>query len=116
MDRKQLIAYIKRKYKANPEQLWPKYPGNLVFRHQDNNKWFAIAMEIQKCKLGLDGDEYIDILDIKCEKDMVPSLVETDGFYPAYHMNKANWITVTLNNKLSDDIVKSLIDMSFKLT
>ena len=35
---------------------------------------------------------------------------------PAYHMNKANWISVSLDGSVSDEKVKMLIDMSFRLT
>lgn len=116
MNRKEVAAYIKKKYKANPEALWARYPKHHVFRHKDNNKWFAVVMDIEKSKIGLEGSEHIDVLDVKCEKEMVASLVETEGYYPAYHMNKVNWITVALDAKLSDDTIKSLIDLSYGMT
>ena len=42
----QVFDYIKKKYKVSPEYPWKRYPENAVFRHGDNNKWFALAMEV----------------------------------------------------------------------
>ena len=40
--RMKLFAYIKKKYKVEPEYPWSRYDTNAVFRHVDNKKWFAI--------------------------------------------------------------------------
>ncbi|NCB91806.1 MAG: MmcQ/YjbR family DNA-binding protein [Clostridia bacterium] len=115
MDKKQLETYINGKYNIKPDYMWADAPNHQVYRNKTNRKWFALVMDIPRCKLGLEGDENIDVLDIKCEKDMVFSLLDTEGYFPAYHMNKANWITVILGGSLSDDIIKSLLDMSYGL-
>ncbi len=44
---------MKKKYKAEPEFLWKRFPDYAVFRHQDNRKWFAIIMDVPAEKLGL---------------------------------------------------------------
>ena len=36
-----VIAYVKEKYGASPENLWMRYPNYAIFRHADNGKWFA---------------------------------------------------------------------------
>ena len=36
-----------------------------VFRHE-NGKWFALAMNIGERKIGHDGDEKIDVVNLKC--------------------------------------------------
>lgn len=61
--RRKIIDYIKKKYKAEPEHLWRSYPDYIVFRHSDNNKWFGIIMDVSRDKLGLDGDDRVDIID-----------------------------------------------------
>ena len=38
-------------YKAEPEYLWRRYPDYAVFRHEDNQKWFGIIMDIPRSKL-----------------------------------------------------------------
>lgn len=46
-----LFTYIKKEYHKNPEYPWARYPGYAVFRHSDNQKWFALIMDIPKSKL-----------------------------------------------------------------
>ncbi|WP_455089335.1 MmcQ/YjbR family DNA-binding protein [Peptoanaerobacter stomatis] len=38
------------------------------------------------------------------------------GIYPGYHMNHKHWISVVLNETLSDNEVMKLIENSFSLT
>lgn len=116
MNREAVIRYIEETYGVSPERPWSDSPENQVFRHQGNRKWFAIAMEIPGSKIGLAGEERIDIMNVKCEKAVIPSLLNTEGYFPAYHMNKANWITFVLDDTLPEEAMKGLIDLSFSLT
>lgn len=115
--RQTIFDYIKKKYKVSPEYPWRKYDGNAVFRHSDNNKWFALVMGVRRSKLGLSGDDYVDVINLKVNdtffRDM---LVQEDGIMPAYHMNKQHWITVLLDGTVEADKVYDLIDMSFMAT
>lgn len=99
-----------------PEYLWKKYPDYAVLRHNDNNKWYAVIMNVPKEKLGLDGTEKVDIMDIKCEPEMIGSLRMAEGIFAGYHMNKRNWISVLLNDSIAERMVYSLLDMSYTLT
>lgn len=116
MNREQLLQYVSEQYSVDEEHPWEKYPDNIVFRHQNNKKWFALIMPVSKSKLGLLGTDMIDILNVKCDPIVVGSLRNERGFFPAYHMNKINWITVALDGSVSDEKVKWLLDMSFDLT
>lgn len=116
MNKEQLIQYIKEQYDGDEDHPWMKYPGYTVFRHRSNRKWFALLMDIPESKLGLEGDEFIDVLNVKCDPALIGSLREEKGFYPAYHMNKANWITIALGKGAADDKVKALLDLSYELT
>lgn len=116
MNRGQLLKYISEYYSVDEEHPWEKYPDNTVFRHQNNKKWFALIMSVSKSKLGAIGTEMIDILNVKCDPIMIGSLRKEKGFFPAYHMNKTNWITVALDGSVSDEKVKCLLDISFDLT
>ena len=52
--------------------------------------------DITREKVSLTGNGMIDILVLKCEPEMVSTLVGQKGFAPAYHMNKKHWLTVLL--------------------
>ena len=115
--RQKIINYIKKKYKSSPEYLWKKYPDYAVFRHEDNNKWFALQAPVSKDKLGLEGNEIVEVINVKVDdmffRDM---LIRQDGILSAYHMNKQHWVTVILDGTVSEEQVCSLIDSSYMTT
>ena len=86
-----------------------------VFRHE-NGKWFALAMNIEERKIGHDGNERIDVVNLKCAPEVIESLAGIEpGIYRAYHMNKTHWLTLALG--LCDaDTVEWLLGISFELT
>lgn len=113
--RETVLKFIEEQYGAEPEYLWAKYPKYAVFRRQDNRKWFAVVMAVQRNKLGLDGEEMADILDIKCDPKLAGPLRKNQGFLPAYHMSKTSWITVLLDGSVSMEELEPLLDMSYGL-
>ena len=112
-----VFIYIKKKYKTSPEYLWKKYPEYAVFRHADNNKWFALQAAVPGNKLGLGGDDLIEVVNVKVDdmfyRDM---LIRQEGIIPAYHMNKQHWVTVLLDGSVKQEQVFDLIDTSFLAT
>ncbi len=115
MNRKQLNDYIKEMYDVEPDFPWDSDPDYAVYRHL-NRKWFALIMPITKDKLGLNSKEPIDIVNVKCDEDVVSALVGEEGFYRAYHMSKTKWISIALDGSASDEKIKLLLDMSYNLT
>ena len=116
MNREQLEKLLCETYAADMDYPWIKYPNYEVFRHSNNKKWFALIMDVSKNKLGLAGDEILDIVNFKCDPALIGSLRMENGFFPAYHMNKDSWITVALDGTVDDEKIKALADMSYELT
>ena len=112
---KNVIKYIKDKYNTELEYLWPDTPNNAVMRNK-NNKWYGIIMSVSKDKIGIDGDGIIDIINVKHPSDRIIKLIDNRSFFQAYHMNKKNWITILLDNKIEDKVLFKLIDTSYILT
>ena len=117
MNRKTITDFIKKKYKTAPEYLWKRYPDYAVFRHKDNNKWFALTAGVSGAKLGLAGNAVVDMINLKIDdlffRDM---LIREEGIFPGYHMNKQHWISVLLDGTVSEQRIYDLIDMSFLTT
>lgn len=113
--RNKVFEYVKENYGTDPEYLWEKTPEYAVLRRGDNSKWYAAVMNIPKRYLGIDSDEITDIINVKCDKLMLGSLLTEEGFYPAWHMNKNCWITAMLDGTVSESMIFMLTDMSFKL-
>ena len=116
MTRNKLEALLADSYSSAPEYPFERYPSVAVFRHSGNKKWFAAIMRISKSKLGAVGEEKIDIVNVKCPTEIIDSLWKESGVYPAYHMNKAHWVSVCLDGSAADETVKWLLEISYKLT
>lgn len=114
--RKDILRYADENYHTKSEHLWEKYPTSEILRHDRNRKWYALITDVPRNKVGLEGDEAIDILNVKCEPDMVFALSSQEGFSPAWHMNKKHWLTIILNGTIADDEVYRLLDLSYELT
>ena len=116
MNRNEFINYVQTAYGVKGDNPWQKDPESTVFRHIGNRKWFALVMRVKRSSLGLNGEELIDIANFKCDKVRVGSEHCNNGFYPAYHMNKENWITAALDGSASEENIKFFLDLSFELT
>ena len=119
--RQEVLRYVKKKYATEPEHLWKSYPTYEVLRHKSvpgekKAKWYGIIMDVKASSLGLPGEDYVDILDVKLERDMVDFLKNVRGYLPAYHMNKQSWITILLDGTVPMENIKQQIDESFLLT
>lgn len=58
----------------------------------------------------------MSVVNFKCDPILIGSLLDKEGYFPAYHMNKTSWIIVALDGSVPDDEVKLLLDMSFEAT
>jgi len=114
--RAKVLAYAKRKYQTQPDYPWRSYPTYAVLRHAGHKKWYGVVMAVAQSRLGLPGDDRIDVMNIKCRPELIGSLRLTPGFLPAYHMNKEHWLTVMLDGTVAEEEVFDLIDLSFTLT
>lgn len=104
-------------YNNKPEFLWEKSPGNGIFRSPNSRKWYAIILDVNHRKIDKDAnDETVEIINLKLNEKQVEFLIKQKGFYPAYHMNKRNWITIILDESLSDDQILEYVAISNALT
>ena len=73
-------------------------------------------MDIPRNRIGLRGMDIIDVVNLKCDPLLLGSVRAESGIFPAYHMNKENWVTAALDGTTSDEVIKMLIDVSYELT
>ena len=115
MKRSDLIKYIQQEYICDIDYPWEKYPDYVVIRRRYNQKWFAGIFTITGYQVGLDTNEPIDVVNLKCEPDLIPTLIRESGIYSAYHMNKQHWISVDIEGYEDAEKFKMLVDMSYRL-
>ena len=110
-----LAQKIYEKYEDSPVFPWDDFSGG-VFKNPNNGKWYAIVMaiNIQKVDKKLAGD--VEVVNIKLDPQKIKELHKEQGFYPAYHMNKKNWISILLNDTVPDDFLFELLDESHTFT
>ena len=65
---------------------------------------------------GMQGEELVDVLNVKGDPVLIGSLRMQPGFLPAYHMNKENWISILLDGTAPEEQMKNLIEMSYQMT
>ncbi len=114
MTRQEFETYILKTYGVEADYPWQD-KSNAVFRHNAGKKWFALVMHIPVSRLGKRSDEIAAVVNLKCAPLLISSFLKDKGIYPAYHMNKAHWISVLLKEVDSDEL-KALLDMSYTLT
>ena len=114
MERSELFEWVKETYGTAPDYPWNDW--NAVLRHAESKKWYAVILEVSVQKLGLAGNQIIDILNVKSDPLLIGSLSSKHGYFPAYHMNKEKWVSIALDGSVPDDEIKNLLDMSYKLT
>lgn len=114
VDREEIFEYVKKQYGTIPEYLWSSSPDSAVLRHH-NGKWYAVIMNVERSKLGLDGDDIVEIIDVKCDPEMTGMIIQTYGFLPGYHMNKQHWITILLDGIVGESKILDFLDMSYDL-
>ena len=111
---KRIMTQVQEKYTNQLEYLWEKSPDTAVLRHEGNKKWYAVLMRISWDKLEKGREGIVEAVNLK--HDCVTDLLTQRGIYPAFHMNKRYWISVALDNTLSDEEVLELIERSWNLT
>ena len=109
-----IMAFVQEKYGNQLEYLWEKSPDTAVLRHEDNQKWYAILMRIPWDRLDKGRDGLVEAVNLK--HDQVADLLSQNGIYPAFHMNKRYWISLPLDDTLTDEKVLELFERSWFLT
>ena len=111
---KRIMAQVQEKYGNQLEYLWEKSPDTAVLRHEGSKKWYAVLMRIPWDKLDKDREGLVEAVNLK--HDQVADLLSQNGIYPAFHMNKRYWISLPLDDTLTDEKVLGLFERSWFLT
>lgn len=112
---KAVMQYIFDKYDTPLEFLWKKFPENAIYRRKDNQKWYAAILTVARNKIGLDGNDKIEILDLRINPIQLEETIDYKQYFPGYHMNKRNWYTICLDDAVDYDDIFKRIDISYEL-
>lgn len=117
LTREDIFKHVKENYDTVPDYPFKKFPYYAALRHKSNGKWYGLVMNVLLEQLGLDGNEKVDILNLKCPPELIGSLRNGRNIIPAYHMDKGHWITLILK-RIDPNVeeIYNLIEQSFNLT
>ncbi len=107
-----LAGLINKRYAELPDYPFKKLPECGVFRYPDNRKWYALIMNVKRSVMGGSSDEKIDIVDLRVYPSEIDTVLQRPGIRPAYHMKKTTWITIPLDESISDEEIMDYVDMS----
>lgn len=107
---------IIKKYGDEPEFLWKTTPGSGVFRNQESGKWYLAILDVDRSKIQKNRKGIVEVALIKLHPENVVKITKQEHFYPGWHMNKKYWITVILDETVSDDKIMELIEESHSFT
>lgn len=105
-----LAKLIHQKYGDEPEFPWKDDWEDGVFRNPESQKWYGLIMTVDRNKI-TEGEGKVNVLNVKLSEGLIKRLLKQKGYYSCYHMNKKNWISILLDDTLSDEtIMKHIID------
>lgn len=108
----EVIRYIGKTYREEPEFLWEKFPNNAIIRRTDNQKWYAAFLIVAESKIGLSGGGEIEIIDLRMAPQDIERLTDGKKYFSGYHMNKKHWITLCLDGSVPAEEICRLVDES----
>lgn len=115
--RTEVLDYAEKKYGTKPEYLWKRFPDYAVLRHEDNQKWYGLIMNISYEKIDAKKSGSVDILNIKLDDILLADmLTRQNGYYTGYHISRGNWLSVVLDGTVDIKSVCGLIDTSYNVT
>lgn len=109
-----IAKLINEKYDVSPEFLWDFVPDYGVFRNLRSNKWFGIVMNLDKSKIIQTETGEVEVLNLKLDNNVSKAL-KIKGVYSPYHSSKKNWVSIILDNTLSDKKIMELVDLSYDI-
>ena len=110
-----ITKLIKEKYGESPDFPFTdsKYKHLGVFRYKENQKWYGLVMNINKSVFGKEyKDECVDVINVRIDENNRDNIVNNKSIFPSYHMNKQKWVSIILDESLSDLEVMNYIDYS----
>lgn len=115
MTKQEFLEYCYNTYGTSADYPFEGDFETAVLRHGDNRKWYAIVMRVPRRKLCGDGDEAVDVVNLKVPITEYGAYDAVWGVYPAYHMNKRHWVSVLIS-EVSEDVICHLVGLSFDAT
>lgn len=111
-----IYDYVNDEYNDTPDKPFRKLEDCSVIRNHNNLKWYGLIMVIPKNKLTGESEDKVEVINLKVKPENYDMYVAMEDIYPAYHMNKKNWVSVILDSSVSDELLLHMVDESYSFT
>lgn len=110
-----LLTHVREAYGDELEFLWRKSPGSAVVRRKDTEKWYAVFLAVPRLKLGGSSKERVEVLNLRVCPGELDGLLDHRSRFPAYHMNKKNWVSLCLDGTIPLEELAARLETSRRL-
>ncbi len=102
---------------CHPFQEKERYAESGTFRNPRNGKWYGVIMyQPLSCLTRNEQDtEKLNFINLKVHPEEREALIQEEGIYSSWHMNHRCWVSVRLDDVLSDERIMELIAVSYDL-
>lgn len=109
-----IIDYVRKKYHDELEFLWDD--ENAIWRNKKRKKWYAVLMVLSENKINGNSTDKIEVINLRYQKNLINDLIDNRKFFPGFHMNKNNWITIKLDGSVAIKEIYELLDNSYNIS
>ncbi|HES2093249.1 TPA: MmcQ/YjbR family DNA-binding protein [Streptococcus pyogenes] len=117
MQANRLAKHITKEWSDPMDYPFEKHPDLATYRV--GGKWYAMIFSLLADKLDQIPERLVgqtcEVMTVKVNPKAFPQLLQQEGIYPAYHMSKKNWISIILDDKVTDDKLWTLVTQSRQL-
>ncbi len=107
---RRICSFLCETYGDTPEFLWLSIPSYAAFRLNGTKKWYAVMGAVPRSKVDPAGDAAsVEVVNVKADGGEIGGILAKGGYYPAYHMNKKCWVSIILDDTLSDEEIHERI-------
>ena len=97
----------------HPFEQHPEYASYRI-----GGKWYALIFPLKLGQLGVTGagsEKEVEVVNLKVRPADMEALLTLPSIYPSYHMSKKSWVSLVLDDGLSDEKVWELVVTSRQL-
>ncbi len=110
-----IIRELEKRYRVKIEHPWARDPQAATAKDVETDKWFAAFLTAPAKSLGRAGDEWLPIVNVKADPELIYLVTGTEGICPAWHMSKRHWISILLDGTVETEQILRYIDDSFRI-
>ncbi len=110
-----ILNRIKEELHVSPSFPFHDKNNTIPVFMQEDGTWFGLILSVGKDSL-YPGSLPTEVIDLKINPEKREELLKKTGFFPAYHMNKTHWISISLQDENTDSNIMDQVLTSYQLT